>query len=109
MGQIERQLRWISDRATHQQAALEAGGGAAIGDVDPVIQTWPLGAIPGAEPLPGLARQALDPTRHRPLVQVLLRGDRQNVAASVSLRPAPDLMVGPIDAVAGDPGKRDPS
>src|SRR3954470_14061774 len=107
VGQIKRQLRRVSDRTTYQQAALEARGGSAMGDVGPVIQAWPLGAVSGAEPLPGLARQALDPARHRPLAQVLLRGDRQDVAAPVPLRPTPDGMVGTIDTVTGAPGKRD--
>jgi len=33
VGQIKRQIRRVSDRTTHQQAALEARGGAVIGDV----------------------------------------------------------------------------
>ena len=107
LGQIKRQLRRVSDRTTHQQAALEARSAAAMGDVGPVVSTWPFGAVPGAEPLPGLARQALDPARHRPLAQVVVRADRQDVAAPVPLRPAPDGVVSAIDAGSGDPGKRD--
>jgi hypothetical protein len=106
MGQIERQLRRIGDRATHQQGALKARGGAAVWDGGPVIQAWSFGAVTGTEPLPGLARQALDPARHRPLPKILFGSDRQDVAAPVPLRPAPDDMVGAIDAVSGDPGKR---
>src|SRR3954469_21916535 len=102
VGQIKRQLRRVSARTTHQQAALEARSGPAMGDVGPVVSTWPFGAVPGAEPLPGLARQALDPARHRPLAQVVVRGDRQDVAAPVPLRPAPDGVVSAIDAVTGD-------
>jgi hypothetical protein len=33
MGQIERQLRRLGDRATHKKLTLEAGSGAAIGDM----------------------------------------------------------------------------
>ena len=37
MGQIERHLRRVSDRAAHQQPMLEARSAAAVGDVGPVV------------------------------------------------------------------------
>ena len=113
MREIEGPLVRIGKRAAHEKRALEAGRRAAIGQAGPVVQARSLGALARAQALPdrrGVLGQRLDligiPVCHRAHGQALARGHGQHVADLVCLRPTADGVVGPIHAVARNPGKR---